>query len=259
MQSSKLGRWVLNHQTTSHVVLPGGLSLLLMAMYFSGNTQLQNVVAPTIENVPLFSAREFGVLEMLQNILLLCIILYSVRCLLAARDAWVRLVVVLLVLISVFTFLEEIDYGAPFLEYITGDYGSLDQATWNRNWHNRTSETGVQNVSYLKFAAKIGLLAGFVLAPLLLSSVRVPLIRLLLPSRWMIATVALIVLLSALAHALDDAGYAVIGDRPGNLYKNVSEFREMNMYYLFLLYVLTLYERLVDRLSPLSGVDSNPA
>lgn len=247
MKSSKFGRWACNHQFTSHVVLPGGLSLLLMAMYFSGNAHLQNVVAPTIENVPLFSAREFGALEILQNILLLCIIFYLVRCLLASRDVWVKLVIILLVLISVFTLLEEIDYGAHFFEYFTGEYGSLEQETWDRNWHNRTGSTGVQNVSYLKLAAKVGLLAGFVLAPLLLSSVRIPFIRLLVPSRWMIATVVLIVLMSSLAHALDDAGYAVIGDSPGNLYKNVSEFRELNMYYLFLLYVASLHERLIAR------------
>jgi hypothetical protein len=251
MQSSKFGRWARSHQLASHVLLPGGLSLLLMAMYFSGNACLQNIVAPAIENLPLFSAREFGALEILQNILLLCIIFYSARCALAAREAGVRLVVALLVLLSAFTFLEEIDYGAHFIEYFTGDYGSLGQEAWSRNWHNKTSASGVQNVSYLKLAAKIGLLAGFVLAPLLLSSVRNPFVRLLLPSRWMIATVVLIVLLSSLAHALEDAGFAMIGDLPGNLYKNVSEFRELNMYYLFLLYVAMLRERLVDRLDSL--------
>ncbi len=85
------------------------------------------------------------------------------------------------------------------------------------------------------------------LAPLLLSSVRNAFIRLLLPSRWMIATVVLIVLLSFLAHTLEDAGYAMIGGAQGNLYKNVSEFRELNMYYLFLLYVAILNERLIRR------------
>ncbi len=245
MQSSKFGRWARSNQFKSHVVLPGGLSLLLMAMYFSGNTYLQNIVAPTIENVPLFSAREFGALEILQNILLLCIIFYSVRCLLAAGNAWVRFIALSMVLVSVFTFLEEIDYGVHFVEYFTGEYGSLAQETWSRNWHNKTNSTGVQNVSYLKLAAKIVMLAGFVLAPLLLSSARNPVIRLLVPSKWMISTVVLIVLLSLLAHGLDDAGYSIIGETPGNLYKNVSEFRELNMYYLFLLYVVTLHERLI--------------
>lgn len=247
MQSSIFAKWARGHRFESHVVLPGVLSLLLMAMYFSGNAWLQNIVAPTMDSMPLFSAREFGALELLQNFFLLCIVFYSIRCFLAAREGLVKLVALLLIFISVFTFLEEIDYGAHFIEYFTGEHGSLAQETWNRNWHNKTNASGVQNVSYVKLAANIGLLSGFVLAPLLLSSVRNPTIRLLLPSRWMIATVVLIVLLSLLAHNLDDAGYSVIGEIPGNLHKNISEFRELNMYYLFLLYVATLHERLIHR------------
>jgi hypothetical protein len=249
MQSSVFAKWVLSRRFDSHVVLPGVLSLLLMAMYFSGNAYLQNIVAPSMDKVPLFSSREFGALEILQNFFLLCIVFYSARCVMAAGDIWIRLLATFLLFISLFTFLEEIDYGAHFIEYFTGEYGSLAQETWDRNWHNKTGPGGVQNVSYLKLATNVTMLAGFVLAPLLLSSVRNRTIRLLLPSMWMISTVVLIVLLSLLAHGLDDAGHAMIRDRPGNLYKNISEFRELNMYYLFLLYVVTLNERLIARQS----------
>ena len=105
----------------------------------------------------------------------------------------------------------------------------------------------MQNVSYLKLISNIGLLTGFVLAPLLLSSSRNPIMRLLVPSRWMIATVVLIVLLSVLAHYLDDAGHSMIAGKPGNLDKNISEFRELNMYYLLLLYLAILHERIIAR------------
>ncbi len=247
MQSSIFAKWASRHHFESHVVLPAVISLLLMAMYFSGNVYLQNIVAPSMDNMPLFSAREFGALELLQNFFLLCIGFYSVRSFMAARDLWVKLFALLLLLISVFTFLEEIDYGAHFIEYFTGEHGSLAQETWNRNWHNKISTSGVQNVSYLKLASTIGLLAGFVLAPLLLSNVRNRTIRLLLPSRWMISTVVVMLLLGFLVHYLDDAGYSMIGDTPGNLYKNLSEFRELNMYYLFLLYVAILHERIIIR------------
>ena len=247
MQSSVFAKWAHGHQFDSHVVLPGVMSLLLIAMYFSGNAFLQQLVAPKLENVPLFSAREFGTLEILQNILLLGIVFYSARCLVAAGDWWVKLAALLLVVISVFTFLEEIDYGIHVVEYFSGEFGSLDQEGWSRNWHNKTGADGVQNVSYVKLAANIGLLSGFVLAPLLLSSVRNRTIRMLLPSRWTIATVVLIALLSVLAHYLDDAGYSVIGGEPGNLHKNISEFREMNMYYLILVYVAVLHEKVVSK------------
>ena len=134
-----------------------------------------------------------------------------------------------------------------FVEYFTGQHGSLAADNWTRNWHNKTGSSGVQNVSYLKLASNIGMLTGFVIAPLLFANSRNPTIRLLSPSKWMITTVILIVLLSLLAHRLEDAGYAVIGDRPGNLYKNISEFRELNMYYLLLLYTAILHERVIAR------------
>lgn len=247
MQSSIFAKWARGHRFESHIVLPGLLSLILMAMYFSGNAFLQNIVAPTMDKVPLFSAREFGALEMLQNLFLLCVIFYSVRCFMVASDVWIKLVALFLVLISVVTLLEEIDYGAHFVEYFTGQYGSLAQETWTRNWHNKTSPTGVQNVSYLKLVANIAMLSGFLLGPLLLPLIRNPTIRLLVPSRWMISTVILVVVLSLLAHTLDDAGRSVIGKTPGNLHKNISEFRELNMYYLFLLYTALLHERLIAR------------
>ena len=245
MKPSNFGKWAVSHPLGSFVFLPAVLSLALMAMYFSGNVHLQNIVAPTIDNVPLFTAREFGLLEMLQNLFLLCIVFYSIRCFIAARDIWVRTVALILVLISMFAFLEEIDYGTHFIEYTTGEYESLAQETWNRNWHNKISSSGVQNVSYINLAAKIGMLSGFVLAPLLLSRIQNRTVRLLVPSKWVVATVVLIVLLSLLAHFMDEAGHSYIGGTVGNLDYNISEFRELNMYYLFLLYVVTLDTRII--------------
>jgi len=247
MQSSNIAKWAREHPLKSHLVLPGALSLLLIAMYFSGNAYLQNIVAPSMDGLPMFIVREFGALELLQNFLLLFTVFYGIRCLLATTDIWVKLVVLFLVLISIFSFLEEIDYGSHLVEYFTGEYGSLEPDRWNRNWHNRIGPGGIQNVSYLKLAATIGMVFGFVLAPLFLSSLSNPTVRLLVPSRWMISTVFLVVLLSLLAHNLDDAGYSLINGTAGNLYKNISEFRELNLYYLILLYSATLHERIITR------------
>jgi len=242
MQSSIFARWVRGHPLSSHVVLPGFLSLLLIGMYFSGNSYLQNIVAPRMDSMPLFSSREFGALEMLQNFMLLCIVAYSVRCFIIASNFWIRLIALFLVFISVFTFLEEIDYGAHFIEYFTGQHGSMAQEAWTRNWHNKVSPSGKQYVDYLKIGANFGVLAGFVLAPLLFSSVRNQTIRLLVPSRWVIATVVLVALLRVVARVLENSGYSMIEGNSGSLYKNLSEFRELNLYYLFLLYVANLYE-----------------
>jgi hypothetical protein len=250
LRSSRFAKWTLEHPFEAHVVLPGIISLLLTGMYFSGNAYLQNIVAPDLKNVPGFTAREFGALEMMQNFFLVCISFYSVRCFLAAEDLWVKLFSFFLIILSVFTLLEEIDYGTHFIEYFTGHYGSLAPETWERNWHNRIASSGVQNVSYLKFAASVAISTGFVLAPLLLANTRNPTLRLLVPSRWVIATVILMVLLSRLAHGLDDAGYSIIDGKEGILHRNISEFRELNMYCLFLLYTMALHERVIVQQKP---------
>ena len=245
MQSSVFAKWVCEHRLIAHVVLPGVLSLLLMALYFSGNSILQNIVAPKMDSMPVFSAREFGILEMLQSFVLLFIVFYSVRCFMLASDFWIRLVALCLVFISVFTFLEELDYGAHFIEYLTGQHGSMAQETWTRNLHNRLGPGGTQYGDILKIICYVGVLTGFVLAPLLLSSVRNRTIRLLVPSRWVISTVVLVALLGVLARDLENSGYSMIGESQGVLYKNLSEFRELNLYYLLLLYTANLYERII--------------
>ena len=56
-----------------------------------------------------------------------------------------------------------------------------------------------------------------------------------------------VALLSRLAHMLDDAGFSQIGDVAGNLTHNISEFRELILYYIFFLYVAELRTRLADR------------
>jgi len=247
MRSSIFAKWAVGHRIEAHIVLPAAMSLLLMGMYFSGNTFLQNLVAPTMKSMPFYSAREFGALEMLQNLLLLGVCFYSIRCFFAASNLSIKLFALLLLLLSGFTFLEEVDYGAHFIEYFTGQNTTLSLETWDRNWHNKTGPMGVQNVSYMKVASRIVMLAGFVIGPLLLEKIRHPVIRLLMPSKWMISTVVLIALLSLLAHQLDDAGYSIISGVGGNLDKNISEFGEMNMYYLLLLYTALLSERLIVR------------
>jgi hypothetical protein len=245
VKSSVFAKWALGHRFEAHVVLHAVMSLVLIGMYFSGHTYLQQLVAPTMKTMPLFSSREFGALEMLQNFLLLSICFYSVRCFMAATTLSVRLFSVLLIVLAAFTFVEEIDYGAHFIEYFSGQTGSLEAENWDRNWHNKVGPGGIQNVSYMKMAMNFAVLAGFVLGPLLLSQSRFPVIRLLVPSKWMISTVILIVLLSQFAHYLDDNGFSEIAGVPGNLEKNISEFRELNMYYLLLLYTALLHERII--------------
>ena len=96
----------------------------------------------------------------------------------------------------------------------------------------------------MKSVATATLVFVFLVAPFLLNRSRFRLIRLFTPSRWAAATVLLIAVLSRMAHMLDGAGLAQINGVPGNLQHNISEFRELNMYYLFLIYFAELGRRL---------------
>lgn len=248
MQSSVYSRWVLRRPFKAHVLFPLSLSLLLIVMYFAGVPWLQNIVAPTMDSMPAYSWREFGALEILQNLFLLCMFFYLLRCFIMAQQVFVRVFIGLLFGLMMFVFLEELDYGAHFVEFVTGQTGSLAQEGWDRNLHNRTLPSGEQVASYLKLGGSILVLGGFVIAPLLFAESRNRTIRLLTPSRWVLATVAVTIVIARIAHVLDDAGHGIINGVQGNLHFNISEFREMNMYYLFLVYSAVLHERLVSRL-----------
>lgn len=232
------------YRLLAHLLVPAALGLVLMGLYFSGSATLQGIVAPTVEGLHPFSWREFGALEMLQNVVLLAIIALLADNARRAGPALLRMAFAIGAAMFAFVLLEEVDYGRHWYEWLTGDIGPLDAESWNRNLHNRVAGTGEQYSTYMRFSASVFVGLAFVLAPLFLQRSRHEWVRMLLPSRWMIATVVLMVLLSDLAHALDDAGRAVIGGVPGNLERNISEFRELILYYLFGLYGLELNLRL---------------
>lgn len=238
-----LGSWVRAHRVCAHLVIPAVVSLGLMALYFSGVQTLQSIVAPSIEGLPAFSRREFGALEMMQNLVLLAIIVLLVDALIRLRGPFVKLGCVVLLAVVSFLFLEEIDYGAHWTGLLTEQKQALSPHTWVRNVHNRLTEDGVQYGSYMKAASKLIVVLAFVAAPFLLRYSEQPTVRLLRPSRWMAATAFLMFVLSVLAHALDQAGLSEINGIRGNLEYNISEFRELNMYYLFLLYFVDLRYR----------------
>lgn len=235
--------WIGRHPVWAHVLIPLLISGILMALYFSQNTYLQGLVAPNIENVWFFVRREFGALEMLQNLVLLAVLFVTLRCLPLSPDRLTKVFLVLVFAATAFLFLEEIDYGTHFIDLASEESRPLRRAA-ERNIHNRAIGDGVQLGSYFNLAAKLTVVFGFVLAPLLLHRSRHPALRLLVPSRWCIATVALMFLVSRVAHGLDDAGLGTTDGERGGLALNISEFRELNMYILALLYVLALRARL---------------
>jgi hypothetical protein len=183
---------------------------------------------------------------MLQNLVLVGCIAYLFRGAMKAEAAKVSALCYALAAGFLFVLLEEVDYGLHFLEYFGVIESSLQPDSWSRNIHNRSTSSGVQYGSYMKTAATAILAVGFLMAPFVLRNSRFAIVRLFTPSRWAAATVLLIAVLSRIAHLLDNAGLSQIDGAPGNLEYNISEFRELNMYYLFLLYFAELHQRLAE-------------
>ena len=205
---------------------------------------MQHIVAPTVEGLPFISWREFGALELLQNALLMAIVACLFRLAYLSGISLNGFLFVFLAAGFVFVLLEEIDYGIHFIQYFGGAETSPEPGEWNRNLHNRTTAEGVQYGDYMKSMATLSLALGFLVAPFFLHNSQIPFVRLFTPSRWAAATVVLIALLSRIAHALDSAGLSHINGVPGSLEYNISEFRELNMYYLFWLYFVDLHRRI---------------
>ncbi len=218
-----------------NVVIYGGVpavvSLALIGAYFSGVPVLQQVVSPNLDLPNPDAAREFGLLENLQNVCLL--VLVAIAVLAAKRRAGLgRLFFGGIALFAAFVFLEEIDYGLHYYEIVTG--ASSYDPEQVRNIHN----IGDTN-KYIKRIADILLVLCFGLLPLVLRTNTNPLIRSVLPSPYCLLTLVVMLAMRSLAHGLQDLG---VGN-PGSIEKNLSEFRELNIYYLAVIYMFDIARR----------------
>lgn len=218
------------------VGIPIFINLLLIGLYFSGIESAQQLVAPTISWLQSNSWREFGILEQLQNIYLLAIIIIFIIAVLKKPLILEKVFFLSGALIFLVLFLEEIDYGIHFYEYFTGQASSIEV----RNWHNQIS-SGKQNVSYLKKIVDLIMVIWFVLIPIFSYKIKYVPIKYIVPSRWFIIGFIIVFVFSRLAHFLDGMEWDVINGVEGNLAGNISEFREANTYYLYLLYAIQLF------------------
>ena len=224
-------RKVPNQNIVIYGVIPAAVSLALIGGYFSGISMLQHVVSPNLDLPNPDAAREFGLLENLQNIYLLLIVGIAIWA--AKRRSGVgRMFFGGIALCTVIVFLEEIDYGLHYYEIVTG-VSSYDP-NQVRNIHN----IGDTN-RYLKRVADILLVLCFGLLPLALRTSANPLIRSVLPSPYCLLTLVVMLAMRSLAHGLQDLG---VGE-PGSIEKNLSEFRELNIYYLAMVYLLDIARR----------------
>lgn len=205
-------------------ILPALTAAALVGAYFSG-------VPPLMSLVALPGQREYGVLENLQNLLLILIAVRAWRA--ARREASPRLRIAGrgLALFAVFVLMEEIDWGDHYYATITGEK-YLEGELFNL--HNKGEVTG-----WTKRIVDLGVVLGFVIVPLFLRE-RVPVrLRAWVPDPHSLLTILVGVAASRSAHYLEDHGW------PNNeaLRSNISEFREVFLYWLAWLYLGEIVRR----------------
>lgn len=214
------------------VAVPVGVSLALIAAYFSGIHWLQQVVSPRMPQLHRTAGRECGLLENLQN---LCLLVMIGVCITAVRrkQLWAEKVAFALIAVfAIFIALEEIDYGLHCYERLKTVPSS--EAAEVRNLHNLADVDKT-----IKKCADAGIVLLFVLLPLFGAKSKRPLVRYVTPDRFSILTVTAMVAVSKLAHALENAGF----DSQRTISRNISEFRELFVYYLFMVYLVDIVFR----------------
>ena len=210
-----------------YLIIPAFISLIFVCGYFSGNLRLQELVAPAIN-------REYGLLENFQNLLLIAVIILAGYGITRKRLRFEKIILGCVLAGMIFLFLEEIDYGRHYYLYLTGNLHYVHRSGQNWNVHN------MGNVNQLfKRTLDMGMIAFFIIFPLVTWKSTNRLILYLRPDRWFMLTIAVMFIISHIAHALDRIGLGMDGALQGN----IAEFREVNVYYVFLLYLFELIFR----------------
>jgi len=203
-----------------YLVLPGMGMLCLIWGYFFGPAWLREAIAPTFN-------REYGFLENLQVLFLGGIVLVLLLGCLKASGGWERAAFAAAALAGCFVLLEELDYGLHYFRLLSGrplrDAGGVEYF----NLHNIG-----ENTSRFKNIGDLSMFLGFVVFPLVAARSRRPLVRRLCPDPMIIGSMVLMVCLSKGAHWLN----AHFPPLPNPLEYRISEFREVFVYYVFLVY-----------------------
>ena len=213
---------------TVYFVIPLGTSMALIACYVSGIRLLETIVAaPYFEAVQSNSRREFGLLENLQAALILSMSVIAFRTAYLCGVARIRQFIYFVGACAALLFLEEIDYGMHFYDYLMKV--PLEETVQMRNLHNKGDTT-----LRLKQTFDAITLGFFVVAPLFVGRFSNPNIRYLVPDRYSILTALAAVITRNVAHFLDDRGMGY------GLQSNIYEFREVVTYYIMFLWVCQL-------------------
>jgi hypothetical protein len=227
----------MGYKLKKHIVywiLPSLVVTICMVIYFSNFLGLSFIIAPEIN-------REYGVIENIQLLIILSMIVMSYRSYRIAKINLIKYVFIGFVLFSIFMFLEEIDYGAHLFDYFSGrsEQEALAESGSNkiRNIHNQWNL-----VHYMKNFVYISFILFLVVVPAILRKVKFSnqYLDWIIPSKYFIYTLISMALVNQLAFFLDKA---IEHHNINSLYNNISEFEEVFIYYIMLLYLLELIHR----------------
>ena len=206
-------------------ILPTLVTLVCILIYFYDFFSASEIVSCAFD-------REFGILENLQLLVIL------ITAFIAARGARLKKIKLekyifysIAVAVLVFFFLEEIDYGLQFYEFITDNkvytqYGSEKI----RNIHSNGKNTNI-----LKLVSYGIIVLFFVLLPMLgaFRKNNSPFLQYITPTVYIIYPVISLFLLNQFAFYLYEQDFHTNRSLDGN----VSEFEELMFYYIILLYI----------------------
>jgi len=191
----------------------------LAVFYFSDVPLLRSIVSPA-------RGKEFGLLESLQNALLLSIAVIAALGVRRVREGAVKTMLALLFVGTIFLLLEETDYGAHYLGTGASNLHSLGY---------------IETV--LESAAQFGMLIFFGAFAILFADSRRPLLRALAPDRFCVITILVISALQEIIWRMPTVS--------GTLTGHEIEFTELGMYYLVQIYVIDVvfWRRTSDNLT----------
>lgn len=213
-------------------ILPSLITIICIFIYFFDIFGLSYLIANPIN-------REFGIIEHLQLLLLMIIFVVATKGVRNNTNKKSRQCFRVVAAACVLLFFEEIDYGLHYRDYFTSYQSEvspvmiIDYDNELRNLHNNGEITDIA-----KMVSYIIIVCLFVIIPLLPSAVtqKYRLFEYLSPSRFIVLTAASLLAVNNLAlYFARNYQY-----RNAALNGNISEFEEIMIYYIFLLYVSEL-------------------
>ena len=212
-----------------HWISPSFVVGTCMYIYFFDTLGMSHLIAPEYN-------REFGLIENIQLLIILAIIFVSCKKLTKAKTKSIKLVFALILVGSIFIFLEEIDYGLHYYDYFIGK--SNEQISIESL--NKTSIRNIHNqgnlLQYIKSLAYISL-GLIVVIPIILKRLNYSnkYLNYIVPQHYFIYTILSMTFITRAALYIDE----FLKDNDINsLNSNVSEFEEVFIYYIVFLYIL---------------------